>query len=99
MTTIDIGQHGYMFSIKSFQRYCQYVNNNGRAMPIIVMVMRTLKRRSTAFCRRHDKYVRYLSKRLMTLLIILYQNPPTNQINLPQLIRSHKKLLNPPTIR
>ena len=48
MTTIDIGQHGYMFSIKSFQRYCQYVNNNGRAMPIIVMVMMTLKRRSTA---------------------------------------------------
>ena len=30
---------------------------------------------------------------------ILYQNPPTNQINLPQLIRSHKKPLNPPTIR
>ena len=30
---------------------------------------------------------------------ILYQNPPTNQINLPQLIRSHKKTLNPPTIR
>ena len=29
---------------------------------------------------------------------ILYQNPPTNQINLPQLIRSHKKPLNPPTI-
>ena len=29
---------------------------------------------------------------------ILYLNPPTNQINLPQLIRSHKKGLNPPTI-
>ena len=29
---------------------------------------------------------------------ILYLNPPTNQINLPQLIRSHKKPLNPPTI-
>ena len=48
MTTMDIGQHGYMFSIKSFQRYCQYVNNNGRAMPIRVMVMMTLNRRSTA---------------------------------------------------
>ena len=29
---------------------------------------------------------------------ILYLNPPTNQINLPQSIRSHKKGLNPPTI-
>ena len=26
-----------------------------------------------------------------TMLGILYLNPPTNQINLPQLIRSHKK--------
>ena len=30
--------------------------------------------------------------------MILYLNPPTNQINLPQLIRSHKTGLNPPTI-
>ena len=33
------------------------------------------------------------------LMNILYLNPPTNQINLPQLIRSHNKPLNPPTIR
>ena len=38
-----------------------------------------------------QKNLNLQKKPLYTICKILYLNPPTNQINLPQLIRSHKK--------